>query len=154
MKNNLRKNTGRERAWKLMRAMRMYTLADIATLAESDCENIRHYHQCLVRAGYARQVGTRRQEGRPGLDKVYRLVKKTGPKPPVQKALRFIFDPNSGEYWSEDPAQVAEVTAAEAKKAAQRKEPASKPNAVTKVRVKPGSPLDLAEKKRGRRRVG
>jgi hypothetical protein len=90
-----------------MRIIGKYTLSEIATLAEADVENIRHYHQCLVAAGYVRQVGTKKQEGRPGTDKIFRLVKNTGPKPPIQKDLRFIFDPNNGEYWSEDPERAA-----------------------------------------------
>ena len=105
--NAIRKNTNREKAWKLMRMKQTYTLNEIATLAEADVENIRHYHACLVLAGYARKIGEKRQEGRPGFDNVYRLVKNTGPKPPVQKDLRFIFDPNNGEYWGENPHQTA-----------------------------------------------
>ena len=105
--NKPRKGTNRERCWKLMRLMGSYTLTEIATLAEAPYENISHYHQCLVAAGYARQIGTKRQEGRPGTDKLFRLVKNTGPKPPVQKDLRFIFDQNTGEYWCEDPERVA-----------------------------------------------
>lgn len=145
MKNTLRKNTGRERAWKLMRSLGNYTLTDIATLAEAVYENVGHYHQCLVKAGYVRQVGTKRQEGRPGFDKIYRLVRNTGPKPPIQKALRFVFDPNTGEYWAEDPKVIAKATA----EAAAVK---VKPKAVIRVKIKPGSILDLAEK-RGRRHV-
>lgn len=106
--NNIRKNTSREKAWKLMRSMGSYTLSEIATLAEADVENIRHYHLCLVAAGYVRQTGTRRQEGRGGVDKVFRLIKNTGPKPPVQKELRFLFDQNTGEYWADDPEKVAD----------------------------------------------
>lgn len=109
MRNVSRKNTAREKAWKLMRVMGNYTLTDIATLAEADYANFGHYHQCLVSAGYVRQVGTKKQEGRPGLDKIFRLVKNTGPKPPVQKELRFLFDQNTGEYWCEDPERVAEA---------------------------------------------
>jgi len=107
--NKPRKNTFREKVWKLMRIMGNYTLTDLTTLAECPYENISHYHQCLVKAGYARQTGTKRQEGRPGFDKIFRLVKNTGPKPPIQKELRFLFDQNTGEYWAEDPARVAEA---------------------------------------------
>lgn len=156
MKNNIRKNTGRERAWKLMRSMGKYTLSDIATLAEADYDNIRHYNLCLLKAGYVRQVGTKRQEGRSGCDKVYRLVRNTGPRPPIQKALRFIFDPNNREYWAEDAALIAEATAATMEKSrsvGRGRLPESKPKAIVTVKVKPGSPLDLAEKKRGRRHV-
>ena len=88
--NNIRKNTCREKAWKLMRLMGNYTLTEITTLTEADYGNISHFHQCLIRAGYVKQVGKKTQEGRPGFDKVYRLVKNTGPKCPIQKELRFL----------------------------------------------------------------
>ena len=107
--NNSRTDTMRARAWRLMRTIGNYTLTEIATLAEADYANISHYHQCLVKAGYARQVGTRKQEGRPGFDKVYRLVRNTGPKPPIQKSLRFLFDPNTKEYWADDPEIMANM---------------------------------------------
>ena len=90
-----------------MRIKPSYTLGEIATLAEAAVENLRHYHLCLVAAGYVKQTGTKKQEGRPGIDKVFRLVKNTGPKPPVQKNLKFIFDQNTGEYWAENPHQLA-----------------------------------------------
>jgi len=109
--NKTRKNTFRERAWKVMRALGNYSLTDLATIADVPYENIKHYHQCLVAAGYARQIGTRKFEGRVGCDKVFRLVKNTGPKTPIQKELRFLFDPNNGEYWAENPELVAEVAA-------------------------------------------
>jgi len=109
--NKARKNTDRERAWKVMRAMGNYTLTDLASVADIPYGNIGHYHQCLVAAGYVRQVGTKRVEGRPGFDKVYRLIKNTGPKPPIQKDLRFLFDPNNGQYWADNPELIAEVAA-------------------------------------------
>lgn len=109
--NNVRKNTAREKAWKLMRVMRTFTLSDLATLGETDYANIKHYVQCLIVAGYVRVEGKRQQEGRKGRDNVLRLIKNTGPKPPIQKALRFLYDQNSGEYWSENPEIAALMTA-------------------------------------------
>jgi predicted transcriptional regulator len=146
MKNKLRKNTARERAWKLMRTMKTYTLTDIATLAEADYDNVSHYHQCLVKAGYVRQVGTRRQEGRPGIDKIYRLIRNTGSKPPTQKGLRFLYDFNTGEYWSEDPERIAAIMAAS------RELPlAGKEEGITgKLKLGSGVKM-LCPKKRGRR---
>lgn len=142
--NHLRRDTRRERAWKLMRTLGSYTLTEIATLAGADVENIRHYHQCLVKAGYARNTGTKKQEGRPGLDKVYRLVKNTGPRPPVQKSLRFLFDPNICEYWSADPGLEAQVESVRSAECGVRDE-------IKKIRiqVRPGSFLDRAGKKGG-----
>jgi hypothetical protein len=141
IKNHIRKNTSRERCWRLMRTLGNYTLTEVATLAEADVENIRHYHQCLISAGYVKQVGTKRQEGRSGFDKVYRLVKNTGPKPPVQKSLRFLFDPNTSEYWAADPELMAQTIIAV-------DVVPSPDNGTKKIRiyVKPGSFLDRIEK--------
>ena len=110
-RNVSRKNTLREKAWKIMRTLGTYTLTEVATLAEADYSNIGHYHQCLVAAGYVRQEGTRKQEGRPGFDKIFRLIKNTGPKAPIQKDLRFVFDQNTGKYWSENPEVSAHAAA-------------------------------------------
>ena len=102
--NAIRKHTNREKAWKVMRGMRSFTAADIASVAEVPDENIKHWMRCLVHAGYLRVTGKKRQEGRPGTENVYLLLKNTGPKPPVQKELRFLFDQNTNTYWCEaDP---------------------------------------------------
>lgn len=102
-RNVIRQNTNREKAWKVMRAMLSFTIADVVITADVPYENIRHYVDCLLRAGYLKKEGRKHVPGRPGLDNIYRLVKNTGPKPPVQKALRFLYDPNTKEYWSENP---------------------------------------------------
>lgn len=139
--NHIRKNTHREKVWKLMRTLGNYTLSEIATLAEADYDNINHYHQCLVKAGYVKQVGRKKQEGRPGSDKVFRLIKNTGPKPPVQKSVRFLFDPNINEYWAADPELMKQTIIAV-------DVVPSPDNGIKKIRihVKPGSFLDRVEK--------
>lgn len=109
-RNIIRQNTNREKAWKVMRAMLSFTIADVVITAEVPYENIRHYVDCLLHAGYLRKEGRKPVAGRPGLDNIYRLVKNTGPKPPVQKALRFLYDPNTKEYWSENPELTARLT--------------------------------------------
>ena len=107
VRNVIRPHTNRERAWKVMRAMITFTVTDIAITADVPVENIRHYVQCLACAGYLRKEGKKSIPGRGGFDVIYRLIKNTGPKPPVQKALRFLYDPNTGEYWAENPEMAA-----------------------------------------------
>ena len=106
-RNVIRRNTNREKAWKVMRAMLSFTIGDVVITAEVPYANIRHYVDCLLHAGYLKKEGRKHIAGRPGLDNIYRLVKNTGPKPPVQKALRFLYDPNTKEYWSENPESAA-----------------------------------------------
>ena len=101
VRNVIRPNTNREKAWKVMRAMITFTLSDVVITADVPYENIRHYVDCLLHAGYVRKDGKKRIDGRPGFDVIYRLIKNTGPKPPVQKALRYLFDPNNNTYWCE-----------------------------------------------------
>lgn len=113
IRNVRRLNTNREKAWKVMRAMPTFTIADIATLIEVPVDNIRHYIDCLLHAGYIRKAGKKRIPCRSGIDNIYRLIKNTGPKPPVQKALRFLYDPNTKEYWSENPELMAILSAFE-----------------------------------------
>ncbi len=111
VRNVIRPNTNREKAWKVMRAMITFTLSDVVITADVPYENIRHYVDCLLHAGYVRKDGKKRIDGRPGFDVIYRLIKNTGPKPPVQKALRFLYDPNTKEYWSENPELMAILSA-------------------------------------------
>lgn len=156
MKNNLRKNTCRERAWKVMRNMQSFTLSEVCTIAEVPYSNISHWNQCLVAAGYIRQTGKKKQDGRPGFDKVFRLIKNTGPNPPVQKSIRFLYDPNTSEYWAADPEVMAQTVSVDVipTELPTAPEPGIKPTVADRmaykirIHVKPGSFLDLVEKNR------
>lgn len=83
---------GRERMWHVMRVLKDWTALDLAvhasledqTIAESEAE---HYSKVLCRAGYLQRV----QPGR------WRLVASRwrGPKPPMVRRDRSLFDPNT-----------------------------------------------------------
>jgi len=91
-----RKNTGQERMWKVMRAMRRFTAADLVQLAEVSWNFANRYCRALRYVGYLREDGEIRQEtGRP--QKIYRLVKDTGVKAPVIRPVCEVRDSNTGE---------------------------------------------------------
>jgi hypothetical protein len=92
--NKVRINSDRAKAWKVMRGWNgVFTASEIAAIAEADYHNIKRYIRCLYDAGFLRN------EGRRGHEKIYRLIRNTGPKPPVQKQIKFIYDPNADEYY-------------------------------------------------------
>jgi len=92
--NKVHLNSDRAKAWKVIRGISgNFTVSEIVTIVGANYENIKRYIRCLYDAGFIRN------EGRKGHEKVYRLIRNTGPKPPVQKTMKFIFDPNTNEYW-------------------------------------------------------
>ncbi len=99
--NTIKANTNRGKAWKVMRAMITFTATDVAITAGVPYENIKHFIQCLIAAKYVRMEGHRAVPGRSGTDRMLRLVKNTGPRCPIQKSLRWLFDPNNNTYWCE-----------------------------------------------------
>ncbi len=103
-RNRQAKDTARERAWRVMRTLRTpFACSDVARLSEASQENLLHYFYTLQKAGYLKAVGARSMSPKPGQEKLYRLVKNTGPKPPLQKDLDLLYDPNTKSYWAEDP---------------------------------------------------
>lgn len=100
--NKLRRGTWREKIWKTIRATdKPFTSREIAELTGAGLENIKRYITALKDAGYLR-ARTVRQDGRRFYYE-YHMIRNTGPKPPIQKELKMLFDPNTGEYWAEDP---------------------------------------------------
>ena len=103
-RNRQVKNTDRERAWRVMRISKQpFSISDIARSAEARQENLTHYFYTLRKAGYIRVVGYRSMKPKPGQEALYRLVKNTGPFPPFQKDVDLLYDPNTKEYWADDP---------------------------------------------------
>lgn len=103
-RNRVMLDTARERAWKVMRINRTpFTVKDIARLSEANVENLTHYFNTLLKADYLRVSGYRSMSPKPGREREYRLMKNTGPKPPLQKDLDLLYDPNTKTYWAEDP---------------------------------------------------
>lgn len=82
----------REQLWRTMRILGSFTTQDLIVHATTeDCAiklgSAREYLKYLAKAGYIVQ----RQRGGP-----WRLVKNTGPRPPVIQQIPQVFDPNLG----------------------------------------------------------
>jgi len=100
--NKYRPGAGRARMWEAMRGLRRFTIGDICEITGETYHNVKIYVRVLELAGYLKKSKTRE----PGARNAYLLVRDTGPKAPVQKAIRFLWDPNTDEYWFEDPEDV------------------------------------------------
>jgi DNA-binding transcriptional ArsR family regulator len=84
-----RKNN-REKIWKVIRALREFSIEEVATLTELTSAIVSVYVHQLLGAGYVKQAGIRKEAS--GRKRLYRLTKNTGPKAPVP--CRCIYDPN------------------------------------------------------------
>lgn len=88
---------GQERMWRVMRAMRRFTAEDLVQLAEVSWNFANRYCRALRYIGYLREDGTTEPVGRGRGQKIYRLVKDTGPGAPLIRAVCEVRDPNTGE---------------------------------------------------------
>jgi len=89
--NKLRKGTVRERAWRVMRALRSFTLRRLCMITGGQRYNLGRYVRTLAACGYLKQEGREMGHNR------WRLIKDTGPIPPVMKTVHYIYDPNTKE---------------------------------------------------------
>lgn len=83
--------------WRAMRAFRApFTAVDIAAHSTTDTiavgpDDARAFCQMLLRSGYLRVLRTAVPGKR---EAIYRLIRDTGPKPPRERRVRAIWDPN------------------------------------------------------------
>ncbi|WP_291295352.1 hypothetical protein [Elioraea sp.] len=90
--------SGRDRLWRTMKMLKMFTPRDLAVAASIDGGVVSEheadtYVKFLVRAGYLR-VQVPAKPGRKGVTATYRFVKNTGPEAPQVTRLKAVFDPN------------------------------------------------------------
>lgn len=83
------------KVWQVLRGLGEFTMADAAIIAGVNEHAVYAYIGQLRRCGYVRTVGRRKGEGRKG-EKVFRLVKNTGPKPPRWTGA--LHDPNLNAF--------------------------------------------------------
>jgi hypothetical protein len=81
-----------EKVWKVIRNLRDFTYDDVCALTGVTYGRVTTYLLTLYQAGYIRLAG-KRTEGDGRRKNIWRLVKSTGPKPPLLK--RCLYDPNS-----------------------------------------------------------
>lgn len=89
--------TAEQNMWTAMRGLRTFTPTDLAAHASTDMvacgvEDARSYCQSLLAVGYLK-VERKAQPGRS--EAIYRLVRNTGPLPPVKKRVTAVIDPNT-----------------------------------------------------------
>lgn len=90
---------GAEQMWRVMRARRQdgFAVADLVAHAgfPITTTEARNYIQMLLSCGYLKVI----QKSSPRCGRVarYKLVKDTGPKPPVLQNIRQLYDPNTGK---------------------------------------------------------
>ena len=88
---------GREQIWETMRALGDFTPLDLHALGSTDdhvvaLSEAETYCRYLCLAGYLARLAKDR----------YRLIKRTGPKPPMIQRVRRVYDPNLKQVmWSE-----------------------------------------------------
>lgn len=84
--------TAQDKIWKVMRGLgQEFTVEDVMVLTQEKYSTISAYISVLKKAGYIRKTGIRRSH-KGGGQSLYKLVKNTGPKAPLQR--RCLYDPN------------------------------------------------------------
>jgi hypothetical protein len=93
--------------WTAMRQMTTFGPLDISVAASTETTPISpalavEYCRMLLRIGYLRVI----RKAVPGVrDPVYRLIRNTGPRPPVERRVALVWDPNT-EAWLGHPESV------------------------------------------------
>lgn len=91
---------GTEAMWRTMQHLAEFGVLDIAQHATTDRCTVSEaaaasYVSGLLRAGYLRIV--RPGNGNRAERAIYRLIRRTGPKPPQLQRCKQVYDPNTGE---------------------------------------------------------
>jgi len=86
--------------WRSARMLGQFTAVDIqmhsnTASAEVSAANAHRFCTMLLRGGYLRVVRKAVSGRHPAM---YRLIRDTGPKPPVERRVRAIWDPNTREF--------------------------------------------------------
>lgn len=96
----------KEKIWKVIRALREFTIEEVSTLTEIAYQNVALYVNRLFHAGYIRQGGMRKNASGKKV-RLWQLAKNTGPKAPIP--CRCIYDPNIDDATVSEPAEVKDV---------------------------------------------
>lgn len=103
---------GTEAMWRTMQILGEFSAADLAQHASTDRFAVSEataatYISILARAGYLRKV--RSAQSRLARAAVYRLIRRTGPRPPQIQRVKQVYDPNTGEVHGADAQRVEEL---------------------------------------------
>lgn len=87
--------TAQDKIWRVIRGLgQEFTVEDVMVLVHERYSTVSVYVSVLRKAGYLRKTGSRRSPNGGG-QSLYRLIKNTGPKAPMQR--RCLYDPNTDE---------------------------------------------------------
>jgi len=94
----------REQMWRTMHLVSSFNARDLAVTASTEAVVVnlvdaKDYLQHLLRAGYLAIKAPSKPGHKPGTGDlaVYRLIKRTGPRPPMVQRMKTVFDPNLGQ---------------------------------------------------------
>jgi hypothetical protein len=84
---------GRKNLWRTMRIMKQFDFTMLVEASSTDTHKVapseaKTYLRYLIRAGYVRQAG------KDFVTATFRLVRDTGPKPPMIQRVKQVYDPN------------------------------------------------------------
>jgi hypothetical protein len=90
--------SGRERMWRTAKILKAFTANDLAIAASLPDAPVKlgeavHYVNWLARGGYLAVLAPPHKGGK-GRRTTYRLVRNTGPKPPMILRTKALWDPN------------------------------------------------------------
>lgn len=93
---------GTEAMWRTMQVLGEFTHVDLAHHATTDRCAVSEataatYVSILAKSGYL--VTVRPAQSRLGRPALYRLIRRSGPKPPQVQRVKRVFDPNTGEVF-------------------------------------------------------
>lgn len=89
---------GQESLWRSIRYLKTFNKHDIAGTADVKILTVESYLKTLLKAGYLAVL----RKGDPRHPQQYRLVRNTGPKPPMVQRTKQVFDQNlNAVVWSE-----------------------------------------------------
>lgn len=90
----------RDRIWKIIRGLGEFTVSEVTVLTEEKASTVGFYVSLLGKAGYIKKSGTRRFSPKGAPEKIWRLIRDTGPMAPQEKHC--LYDANTGEMRSVD----------------------------------------------------
>lgn len=93
---------GTEAIWRTMQVLGEFTHVDLAQHATTDRLTVSEttvatYVSALAKAGYL--VTVRPAQSRLARPAIYRLVRRSGPRPPQVQRVKRVYDPNTGEVF-------------------------------------------------------
>lgn len=87
-----------ERAWRVIRYLKTFTIPQVMAIADVKRTNLRKYVKVLVQTGCV-VVTQKNRSGEAGSYSHYFLVRDLGPKRPLKRKDGTIYDPNHDEVY-------------------------------------------------------